>query len=238
MPRPARLASLMEPDRVGAVLARRRIAARLCMGQSIAEMARLEGVWVARMVEIVHHPAIRALATLWMAFLLRLRRVTDLEPFLGHATRLAEHELETGNGPVADFLCRLWAAAGSPARGLLEYVARRFARLALLDAVRRKRAPRGEDEPVPAAKAPLTPEQAALRAKLAEYLESSTPIEVTRHGQTIGFYIPVPKHPNQSERAALIEAGRRMQEEMIRLGITEDELSLDFKAWRKNQNAA
>ena len=29
-----------------------------------------------------------------------------------------------------------------------------------------------------------------------------------------------------------------MQEEMIRLGITEDELSLDFKAWRKNQNAA
>ena len=37
---------------------------------------------------------------------------------------------------------------------------------------------------------------------------------------------------------ALIEAGRRMQEEMIRLGITEDELSLDFKAWRKNQNAA
>jgi len=77
-----------------------------------------------------------------------------------------------------------------------------------------------------------------LRAKLAEYLESSTPIEVTRHGQTVGFYIPVPKHPNQSERAALIEAGRRMQEEMIRLGITEDELSLDFKAWRKNQNAA
>jgi len=77
-----------------------------------------------------------------------------------------------------------------------------------------------------------------LRAKLAEYLESSTPIEVTRLGQTIGLYIPVPKHPNQSERAALIEAGRRMRLEMTRLGITEDELPLDFKAWRKNQNAA
>ena len=77
-----------------------------------------------------------------------------------------------------------------------------------------------------------------LRAKLAEYLESSTPIEVTRLGQTIGLYIPVPKPPNQSERAALIEAGRRMQLEMTRLGITEDELPLDFKAWRKNQNAA
>lgn len=77
-----------------------------------------------------------------------------------------------------------------------------------------------------------------LRAKLAEYLESSAPIEVTRHGQTIGFYIPVPKQPNQSERAALLEAGRRMQEEMARLGITEEELSADFKVWRKAQDAA
>lgn len=77
-----------------------------------------------------------------------------------------------------------------------------------------------------------------LRAKLAEYLESTTPIEVTRHGQTIGFYIPVPKQPNQSERAALVEAGRRMHEEMMRLGISEEELSADFKVWRKAQDAA
>jgi antitoxin (DNA-binding transcriptional repressor) of toxin-antitoxin stability system len=77
-----------------------------------------------------------------------------------------------------------------------------------------------------------------LREKLAEYFESSVPIEVTRHGQTIGFYIPVPKKPNQSERDALIEAGRRMQEEMTRLGITEEELVADFKAWRKQQRAA
>lgn len=71
-----------------------------------------------------------------------------------------------------------------------------------------------------------------LRDKLAEYLESSVPIEVTRHGQTIGFYIPVPKRPTQSERDALLEAGRRMQAELTRLGITEDELAADFKAWR------
>ena len=64
-----------------------------------------------------------------------------------------------------------------------------------------------------------------LREKLAEYLESSVPIEVTRHGRTIGFYIPVPRRPNQSERDAMLEAGRRMQEELARLGITEDELA-------------
>lgn len=76
-----------------------------------------------------------------------------------------------------------------------------------------------------------------LREKLAEYLESSVPIEITRHGQTIGFYIPVPKRPNQSERDALLEAGRRMQEEMTRLGITEEELAADFTAWRSTQDA-
>ena len=77
-----------------------------------------------------------------------------------------------------------------------------------------------------------------LREKLSEYLESTVPIEVTRHGQTIGFYIPIPKKPSQSERDALLEAGRRMQEELARLGISEDEVVADFQKWRKSQNAA
>ncbi len=76
-----------------------------------------------------------------------------------------------------------------------------------------------------------------LRERLAEYLESSVPIEVTRHGQTIGFFIPVPRRPNQSERDALLEAGRRMQQELQRFGIREDELLSDFQNWRKDQDA-
>jgi hypothetical protein len=74
-----------------------------------------------------------------------------------------------------------------------------------------------------------------LREKLSEYLESTVPIEVTRHGQTIGFYIPIPKKPSQSERDAMLEAGRRMQEELARLGISEDEVVADFQQWRKQQ---
>ena len=46
-----------------------------------------------------------------------------------------------------------------------------------------------------------------LRDKLSEYLESTVPVEVTRHGKTIGFYIPIPKLPTQSERDAMLEAG-------------------------------
>jgi len=72
-----------------------------------------------------------------------------------------------------------------------------------------------------------------LRDKLASYLESTVPIEVTRHGQTIGFYIPGPKRPGQGEREALLEAGHRMQGELARLGLTEEELVADFKRWRK-----
>ena len=71
-----------------------------------------------------------------------------------------------------------------------------------------------------------------LREQLGSYLESSVPIEVTRHGQTIGIYIPIPKQPGQSERDAMLEAGRRMQEELTRIGISEDELMKDFQSWR------
>jgi antitoxin (DNA-binding transcriptional repressor) of toxin-antitoxin stability system len=72
-----------------------------------------------------------------------------------------------------------------------------------------------------------------LRDKLATCLESTVPIEVTRHGQTIGFYIPVAKRPGQGEREALLEAGHRMQGELARLGLTEEELVADFRRWRK-----
>jgi len=76
-----------------------------------------------------------------------------------------------------------------------------------------------------------------LRDKLASYMESTVPIEVTRHGQTVGFYIPVPRRPGQAEREALLEAGRHMQAELARLGLTEEELVADFKRWRKARRA-
>ena len=76
-----------------------------------------------------------------------------------------------------------------------------------------------------------------LRDKLASYMESTVPIEVTRHGQTVGFYMPVPRRPGQAEREALLEAGRRMQAELGRLGLTEEELVADFKRWRRARRA-
>jgi antitoxin (DNA-binding transcriptional repressor) of toxin-antitoxin stability system len=56
-----------------------------------------------------------------------------------------------------------------------------------------------------------------LREKLSSFLEASEPIEVTRHGQTIGFFIPIPRRMGQAEREALLEAGRRLDEQPCRI---------------------
>lgn len=63
-----------------------------------------------------------------------------------------------------------------------------------------------------------------FRAKLAYHLESLTPIEVTRHGRTIGLYVPLPQQAELDDRERLLEAGRLMQAELKRLGLTEEEL--------------
>ena len=74
-----------------------------------------------------------------------------------------------------------------------------------------------------------------LRAKLASHLESVTPIELMRHGRTIGLYVPLPQQGGLNDRERLLEAGRLMQAELERLGLTEDELSADFKSWRQRR---
>ncbi|MFM7674235.1 MAG: prevent-host-death protein [Synechococcus sp.] len=75
-----------------------------------------------------------------------------------------------------------------------------------------------------------------IRARLASHLESSTPIDVTRHGRTLGLYVPLPQQGNLSDREKILESGRLMQAELERLGLREDELSAHFKAWRKGRS--
>lgn len=73
-----------------------------------------------------------------------------------------------------------------------------------------------------------------FREKLASYLlESETPVAITRHGDTVGYYIPARRKRTDAERAALREAASRLQEVLAAEGITEDEVSSDFKRWRR-----
>jgi PHD/YefM family antitoxin component YafN of YafNO toxin-antitoxin module len=72
-----------------------------------------------------------------------------------------------------------------------------------------------------------------FREKLASYLlESEVPVAITRHGDTVGYYIPARRKRTEAERAALKQAAARVQEMLTAAGISEEEILQDFKRWR------
>jgi antitoxin (DNA-binding transcriptional repressor) of toxin-antitoxin stability system len=72
-----------------------------------------------------------------------------------------------------------------------------------------------------------------FRENLSSYLESKTPVAITRHGDTIGIYVPTRPKPSQADLEALRIAGEKMQELIAAAGATEDELMQDFKKLRR-----
>jgi PHD/YefM family antitoxin component YafN of YafNO toxin-antitoxin module len=75
-----------------------------------------------------------------------------------------------------------------------------------------------------------------FREKLATYLlESESPVAVTRHGDTVGYYIPARRKRSDAERAALREVASRLQEVLAAEGISEEEIAADFKRWRRGE---
>lgn len=74
-----------------------------------------------------------------------------------------------------------------------------------------------------------------FREKLASFLESETPVAITRHGATIGIYVPTKPKPSQAELEALKAAGKRMQALIAAVASSEDEIVADFKELRKGQ---
>jgi len=73
-----------------------------------------------------------------------------------------------------------------------------------------------------------------FRDNLATYLlESEKALAITRHGDTIGYYLPARRKRSEAEKEALRQAGERMQQMMEAAGVTEDEIVEDFQRWRK-----
>lgn len=72
-----------------------------------------------------------------------------------------------------------------------------------------------------------------FRENLAEYLESKTPVAITRHGSTIGIYVPTKPKPSQADLEALRVAGERIQELIAAAGTSEDEIVAAFKKARR-----
>lgn len=72
-----------------------------------------------------------------------------------------------------------------------------------------------------------------FRENLAGYLESKTPVAITRHGATIGIYVPTRPKPSQADLEALRVAGQKMQDLIAAAGTSEDEIISDFRKSRR-----
>jgi len=76
-----------------------------------------------------------------------------------------------------------------------------------------------------------------FRENLSGYLESPTPVAITRHGETIGFYVPARRRPDEKDLEALRRAGERLSSLLAASGTSEEELVSEFKALRKARRA-
>jgi antitoxin (DNA-binding transcriptional repressor) of toxin-antitoxin stability system len=73
-----------------------------------------------------------------------------------------------------------------------------------------------------------------FRQNLAGYLESGTPLAITRHGETLGFYIPARKRSRKAELEAMRAAAKDLDEMIASWGASEDELVEKFKGIRRS----
>lgn len=75
-----------------------------------------------------------------------------------------------------------------------------------------------------------------FRAGLAEFIDGKQPVAVTRHGQTVGFFIPTAR-PSQVDLQALRDAADKLEAVM---SLSEDDVEAavrDFEALRKGAAA-
>lgn len=71
-----------------------------------------------------------------------------------------------------------------------------------------------------------------FREDMARYLDSPTPVAITRHGQTVGYYVPVGGHLDQAELLAPKRAVEQLEALLAEHGATEDEVVREFRARR------
>ena len=73
-----------------------------------------------------------------------------------------------------------------------------------------------------------------FRENLAGYLESGRPLAITRHGETLGFYIPAQKRSRKAEVEAMRAAAKDLDAMIATWGASEDELMEEYKEIRQS----
>ena len=71
-----------------------------------------------------------------------------------------------------------------------------------------------------------------FREELANYLNSPTAVAITRHGQTVGYYIPAGGRENEHEVLMLRHAAKQLEALLAERGVSEDEVVREFGSHR------
>ena len=71
-----------------------------------------------------------------------------------------------------------------------------------------------------------------FRAGLAEYLDSDEPVAITRHGRTVGYFIPT-RSDRVAEVASLRAAAATLDELLASKGVDPDEVVAEYAATRR-----
>jgi antitoxin (DNA-binding transcriptional repressor) of toxin-antitoxin stability system len=74
-----------------------------------------------------------------------------------------------------------------------------------------------------------------FRHRFGEYAEADKPVAVTKHGHTVGFYIPLRRKPAAQDLAAFREATQSLQTWIREQGVKEDDLVEQFGNLRKTK---
>lgn len=76
-----------------------------------------------------------------------------------------------------------------------------------------------------------------FRSGLADFIAAETPVAVTRHGQTVGFFIPT-KSQTDADVAALKRASVELDRLVAAHAVDTEAVAAEFKAARKARTSA
>ena len=76
-----------------------------------------------------------------------------------------------------------------------------------------------------------------FREKLAGYLEGGKPLAITRHGETLGFYIPTQKRSRKAEIEAMRAAAKELDAMIASWSASEEELMREYQEIRRASRA-
>ncbi|MDN5907044.1 MAG: hypothetical protein L0H33_01585 [Staphylococcus equorum] len=75
-----------------------------------------------------------------------------------------------------------------------------------------------------------------FRDHLKQYVLKSSPVAVTRHGETVGYYIPTKSHAENSDLNTLKKAAAKLDKLLTEHSVSEEELFADFRELKSGDN--